>query len=236
MSVKIELPSTVIETRKVVKQAQRHISNLSKIEKENNQFNKLTAAERRIKIAQDVIKQVKQQRYIASTGNYFRMDLPEEAFGKELQPYLKDKLKCKVCALGACFASKVRLSDNFQIPAIESYADSQIALTTINSDVHDELRKLFSANQRTLIESAFEQVHMIHEDATVSSTMYIVQAAIDFGKRYGLPSLRLIKIMQNIIDNYGFFVPKPGLENKIHGFAAAKAKLSKKPSYKRKKK
>ncbi len=166
-------------------------------------FNESSKAERRVIIAQDVLKHIVTKEYFINKGAYLR--LPEELFifknvKKKLQSLFGQINQCKVCALGAIFMSKCSINDG------QILGDSVLDYRGDDTLYYTSLRKHFSNRQLVLIESAFEM-----EDDMSSMSRY--QGGIDciksiaFGKNFSDSPERLTAIMNNLIKNKGTFKP-----------------------------
>ncbi len=144
----------------------------------------------RVFLARDVIKQINTGKLIAERMTYFKNDTVSHRFfiskenGKEsLQDVLleEDVAPCRVCALGALWASKV-IHKNEAV--IEDGLGSRRALDR-------DLRAAFSEAQIRLIEIYFEGFYgvSIYRDKHLEDED------------------RMIAIMKNIIKNRGEFIP-----------------------------
>lgn len=158
-------------------------------------------ATKRVRIAQDVILQLKQKRIVANEGRYFLLPFedPEKLVrpGRELQKVLP-KIQCRTCALGGLFAARVNLFNKFKITKAMTL-DCEVDQV----DLQAELRKYFDGYQLDLIEIAFETTEFVWNDVSPTGA----KRAISFGKRYLTSRNRMIGIMRNIIKNDGTFIP-----------------------------
>lgn len=81
----------------------------------------LTPAERRVRIAKDVLEQIKAQRLFARRGLYVRLLEPEAkkaldaGMGQEAQPLLAGK-QCDVCAIGSVLIAYIDRYDRAKVP------------------------------------------------------------------------------------------------------------------------
>ena len=214
----MNLPKTVWESKRLLTRVENHIKRLEKARTKakvtslsqlnkaaNTHFASLTPAQQRIAIAKDVIASVRSGQYEASPGTYFStFGIPDDAVGKELQTFLKKGVECNVCVLGACFASKVKIANNYKL---RSHADfrGEVDFDRINDEARFKLGSVFPVRHRDLMESAFEQSDMHESDDSADYDR--IQEAIEFGNRYADPAERMIAIMTNIIHNGGTFEP-----------------------------
>lgn len=163
------------------------------------QFALLPSAAKRVEIAKDVIKHLDTQRLTAGHGGYASIPhiLGEDWNNDDVE--MRDILNrskdaaCKVCALGALFIADILKRDNFTM------GDYKARSTFYNT--RQKVGDYFELDQLNLIESAYEVSHMHTTD--------VVQAvkAQEFKKEIWEPKDRLTAIMENIIENYGTFIP-----------------------------
>ncbi len=170
------------------------------------EFNALGRKERKVFIAEDVLKQLRKLN--VSENNYFSMNkMLSEYRGKELKDVLpKIRQKCHVCALGACFLSVVSIVDDFKI--CEDTVDTCCFSLSLTDDswidiesMSGHLKKVFTEREMALIEAAFER--MLVQDVFPEADPAVAKA-ISFGLSYSDPKERLRAIMKNIIKNKGF--------------------------------
>lgn len=139
-----------------------------------------------VEIAKDVIKQLLAERITSTPGVYIEISSSELGNVDFQTAFKKGKIKqCDVCALGSLLIGYVDIEDEMTIKEVDnSGAD----------DIREILKGIFSDNQLTIIERAFEG-NMY--DATTYS----------FYRKYDSPTERMIAIMENIIKNKGRFIP-----------------------------
>jgi hypothetical protein len=111
---------------------------VKRIRDRNRRFAKMSAARKRVTIAQDVLDWLMNKRIVATSGTYVAENLLIN--GDKLRP----SVQCNVCALGAMFCT---LTARVKDLSIKLHASSSPAST---------LFKYFSPTQVDLIESAFE--------------------------------------------------------------------------------
>jgi hypothetical protein len=152
---------------------------------------KLTPKQFRIKLAKDVIAQIKAKKYIPSHC-YTQLNRPDYSNGdKSAKEVINEKTsKCEVCGIGALVTSHIRFNNECSL--WEYDALNQII-------IHEILSPYFSEEQLWLIESAYERCA---EDCLSVSH----QAARFYGDEYEEASNRLVAIMKNIIENDGKFI------------------------------
>lgn len=181
-------------------------------------FSSLSAAERRVRIAQDVIAALKAKRIIADQGCWCRV---EDGNGVELivnendvEPDVREVFakaqSCTVCALGGIFVAAVERFNklplsNFFIPEVVN-DDGEEAYVVEDFDYGDFVKylgKFFSGGQLALIENAFEL-----NDGGLTGDIGEAkgQACALWGNQYQTAEERMIAIMRNIIRNEGTFV------------------------------
>lgn len=179
--------------------------------KKQTPFSKLSKPEQRVKVAKDVLLQLKKKTYIASVGKYVvTNDLLEIGLKKEddIRKNFKKIQQCRCCALGSCLLSITKFKNTLTVGDLGG---------GINSYKEKEAKKLFtmfSPQQLLLIENSFE--------GSPSDSMTMRIGANVFGKnttneqdekctsfynRYDNVNDRLVAIMKNIVANKGTFKP-----------------------------
>ena len=130
------------------------------------EFRALSPERKRIEIARDALAQLAAGRFVAEQNTYFslfsdnhlyseRRELAEPFQGQELRDVIAQVETCHVCAMGACFASAVRLDDNLKLRADEGDYARHSRDATAN-DFNGKLAEFFTDRQLELIEAAFE--------------------------------------------------------------------------------
>ncbi len=185
---------------------------MSHTSKKNAAFKKLTKSQKRVAIAKDVLKYLKNGKLQAMNGTYIEAAVPgDNVTTCEL---FKKAETCTVCALGAIFVAgtlrdcTIVKEDTLFTSLNEShndyYTNEMVPATTEASPDPDEMRtslsKYFSEKQLETIENAFE-----HTDANGEGkgrTFFSYDEVDDFSS-----DEKLRKIMKNIIANDGTFKP-----------------------------
>lgn len=180
----------------------------------NQAFAKLTKAQKRVRIAQDVIAQVKLGQIKAQHNTY----IDESQFdngdtdlsGRQLSELVGDR-SCDACGIGSVFIATVRRRDAFE------YDGCGVG----DADMLDYLRDFWDPQQLRLIEAAFDtpQIPLGAKE----------QAAVAFRRMYEDVEAEednadelLVKIMENVIRNRGTFRPdrEPGIKEQIKNMNA----------------
>lgn len=112
-------------------------------------------------IAQDVIAQIKARRYTAESMVYVGSDLTstidDAAPDANLQTLLKKEITkakpCRVCGLGACFISAVRLYNDAPVSTLHSDTNCGSFPT---KKLRRTLLRFFTLREQGLIEASFE--------------------------------------------------------------------------------
>lgn len=184
------------------------------------EFAKLTNTTQRIKIAEDVLAQLKAKAYAATQGTYCSIKGISlwANRGKELRDAVETKAveSCTVCALGSMFMSAIRLGDNCKVTNSVSMYNGESEegnYIAVGGDlIHDRIHQIFGQDRR-LIESAFEGADMDLEDYIDANPELeldfdqLERDCIDFYEVYPEDDERLAAIMKNIIRNEGKFIP-----------------------------
>lgn len=155
-----------------------------------------TAAEKRVRVAKDVLLRIKSGQYRPATGNWLRAAGPfdPDAPAEEIQ--------CECCALGAVLASAAICSKRGTLGKV--FDESEDLGGHLADREHTRLSGLFSTRQAVMIEQAFEGPFGYFCDEEFPMNL---NSLAFFGKYEEDPQARLAAIMQNIIDNGGKFVP-----------------------------
>lgn len=159
---------------------------------------KMTAAQKRVAIAKDVIAGLNDESLIAETGVYLHLIPKTGLVGALSSPrkrfdviLCKNVKACEVCGLGAIFVSAVKRFDEITVAGIGRVDQNYVFPPGKEGDKLDVwageyLSKFFLVDQILLIESYFETKW---QKTIVNSTD------------------RMIAIMKNIIKNRGTFKP-----------------------------
>lgn len=150
---------------------------------------------RAVLIAGDVLKWMRTRRLKVQRDIYVSFS-KDPAVGTPLHPILKTLVTaqrpCTVCALGACLIAKIDRYNAVEMPDGFTQSITRAGISDI-----------FSEHQMILIENAFEMSFYDYVDG-------ISFDAVAFGRTdAGGPRRRLRRIMRNIIENRGVFVPPP---------------------------
>jgi hypothetical protein len=161
-----------------------------------------------VKIAKDVLQQLRLGRYIATQGTYVQVVTPEDGcldpdftnidMSQSFQKFFKQNKEatCDVCALGSAFVSLVNIENKCSVEDIQD-----------TNKLFDRLVKYFGNENIALMESAFEVRNMNSNTDDIDYEMLV--AAAEWGNRYDDPTVRLRAIMLNVIRNRGDFkLPK----------------------------
>lgn len=174
--------------------------------KANKAFNGLSAAEKRVAIAQDVLLQIKNKFIKVEPGTWVSLDFKDEELltpNESAQKTLSNNTEqCQACALGSLFICSIRLGNRLTV--------EEAGFKYGVGDQEDIMERLslgiFSKEQLKLIEVAFEGGlggyavgDLEDKDAG--------EAAMLFSERLLGDKARLVKIMKNIIKNDGTFIP-----------------------------
>lgn len=189
-----------------------------------------------VKIAKDVLAQIKAKRFVAESGTYCRPESPiadnmglheyERYENSDFKQAFKNGVvtECNVCALGSLFTAMVADKNSMSVRDMHDVGFSGI----ISSN---KLGKYFTAKELCLMEYVFELgnageienrgygaywIECMSQD-TLNASCYQfgdgtyhpateLKAALRFGNKYSNDENRLKAIMNNIIKNKGHFV------------------------------
>lgn len=191
------------------------------------QYKKMTAAQKRVTIAKDVVAALNSKIYIANHSQYIKqMQLDGEVMElgwmgahrlDDIQQALPKIKECEVCAMGACIMSITKYENRLTFDDIGKTTDSMSSTTA------EVVQEVFSANQLAMIEIMFEGYYSGVEHpitnkicngdnygrdklgAEVSGED--AQMCMRFHSKYDNDDKRMRAIMQHIVDNAGDIVP-----------------------------
>lgn len=148
-------------------------------------FRKLTAAQKRVAIAKDVLKQISARRIKIQRGVFVlsRLDNETAVYNQASVRKLKS---CTACAVGAAIVCGMRLFNKVERSLI---------------DRPNALEEWFTPSQIQEIEWAFECGNGYFSQRDRS------HPAVLFGERYSGPTERARAIFKNITTHNGEFVP-----------------------------
>lgn len=205
----------ITDLNKERKKLINEIKEIEAIEAKNALFAQASPTKKRVLIAQDVINSIRASQYTADTGIWCKLNTNKELSnqrGEQLQHLLQDtaNTSCRVCALGACFTSAVKLGNDQLID------DHIVANHGANLSENDAppsrnriIKRYFTPDQSKLIELAYEQGNGWYklENVRGKEVLAISKKAVAFGRKYQDDSGRMIAIMENIVKNNGTFKP-----------------------------
>ena len=168
---------------------------------DNRAFQALTARQKRLQIATDVLQYLDDNIVIKPRhSGYFSLYLNHgDSQAVQSEVILNTTAeRCQVCAKGALLITKVR---NYNGYRINRFSDE-------DEHVFRGLRGIFSTAQLDLIESAYERIP--RRDTELRTSKAVDDAATemykDFGSMYVDDSKTLRSIMENITGNDGDFI------------------------------
>jgi len=158
------------------------------------EFNKLSAAQKRVAIAKDVLLRIKKKNIKQYQGDFFlnKEDIFEELDEKDSIQDAINSSQCEVCAKGALVCSWVGNFNKVKKEDIESFEVNLV----FEDAAPKGLVKLFGRDMLDSIEYNFEG-----EDYAWTSHNALRKG---YNKKY---NNNLRAIMQNIIENEGKFIP-----------------------------
>lgn len=208
-----------------------------KVTKSNNDFEKMTAKEKRVTIARDVLMQIQSKRLIPKSGVWL-LGVVDGVFEKdiELQKVLENVKECEGCALGGMFMCTVERANKLKISQLEdTYINcdqnhknfGEITANEVSqNDIYNYMKRFFSKTQLDLIETTFELTNggaEVSESVQKLATDFWADFCVSENKEDGCildPEDRMRLIMENIVANNGTFVPtkKPLAVYKTPGY------------------
>lgn len=192
---------------------QKHEEEVITISKET--FSKLSKAEQRMYIAQDVIDRINLKQFTAMNGSFCYTKRGNVELEKGLiSNILKDpKVTCEVCAKGGLFMAFIGIVNKHDLKETIAGANAY----KLNSKPMNFLSEIFTKYQLTLIETAYEgRVYPYNLDLTTIDEKKCLafyfkchgKEADMFSKPDTAKSNATLKaICKNIIKNKGLFIP-----------------------------
>jgi hypothetical protein len=166
-------------------------------------FSKLTRAQKRVRIAQDVLAQLESGEISATHGIYLENKnrnkmVAKNADGDTELCDILNSTQCRVCGIGALFVGAVKLADRLKIRDLNRKSSSDYGRgydvrQLWSDDIRSYLHRFFSKDQVAAIEAAFERGVVEHVAARV------------FAPKVKGAKNRMRLIMENIIVNGGTF-------------------------------
>lgn len=183
--------------------------------KPKTRFHKLKKSERAVAVAKDVLKHLDTLRM--TQGDYLSgtLKLPAEQIGKidagtQMQTLCDVATeRCRVCAIGACFLSHVRLFNEVSLGDVLGRqmfeyrkADAEyLPFSIVDTVMRRYLDDYFGRQNLQLIEAAFERC------TGYAYGHHQAYDAVEFGAKFALATNRMQAIMENVIANNGTFIP-----------------------------
>lgn len=164
----------------------------------------MTAQEKRISLAKDVIAQLEAKCITAMNSQYCNIQFAEELDETLQVNQVLDKVtSCDVCLKGALFITDVINRNHCTIGEVGNEKVSW------NRVISKRFADVFTQDQLDLMEVAFEGDIVQEGDylGTWIEPTDIGQAALDFYDSNKNPDIMIIEILQNLIENDGEFIP-----------------------------
>ncbi len=183
-------------------------------EEQNRIYAKASKRQKRVIIAQDVLKALKAKRLVPQTGTYFDagVSFPTQGWSSSpirqaietdptgsFQDLIPQLPACTACAKGAIFVCTALRQNQ-----VENQLLRDRTATGLFSDANlsNALQGVFSPSQLRVIENEFECKRIIKRGP------YAVMGLQRFGEKR-----RMKEIMENIVRNKGTFKPKKALKS-----------------------
>lgn len=196
------------------------IGQLSKLNKtivaSNAEFKKMSKPQKRVRIAQDVLAQIKARRLVPVRENGYICDaegVENQAPDTEVSAVAERVTSCQVCGIGSLFVVGIQRDESLKLGDLNdvkerlnnpgTYPATAFGLDNVDQkDIHKFLGKYFTKSQLQLIEDVFEtDATYLDEDGDEES------ASERFAAKYPEDEERLVAIMKNIVKNEGVFIP-----------------------------
>ncbi len=172
-----------------------------KIKSENEAFEKMTKAEKRVVIAKDCLLRIELEQIVPERNKFCRLAGEYEYSSKSIQETLNttNKLVCSACAKGSLFMSYIGRVNKTNFTDIDNDNSKR------DSD-HKKLQEIFTLKQLSLIEYVFEGSQYIYSDNKDKNIIHDSSKMVAFRSKYEYnDELTLKAICENIIKNKGTF-------------------------------
>lgn len=179
---------------------------MKKTKKKITPFSKLSKPQQRVRIAKDVLLQLKKKKYIAAEGAYINntdlMFYSGLSSSDDIQKNFSKIHECRCCALGSCLLSITKFKNTLNVgDVMGKYNFLQKS---------KKLFKMFSPKQLLLIENSFEGRPSSDTMTRVGNKVFGANTTrkeniecMAFYYKYPNSNSRLIAIMKNIVANKG---------------------------------
>ena len=161
--------------------------------------------EKAVAVARDVLKYLDSLEF--TTSNYLEipdtLSVPGEGDLKDCVDVVQKG--CRVCLLGACLLSKSRLFDEVPLKDLFNHFLYHPTRYITDRNTYRLLESVFSRDQMTMMESAFQQDSWFAIQEKVETRL--AEDSQDFGSRYDNKADRARAVMENVIANGGVFIP-----------------------------
>lgn len=160
------------------------------------EFDKLTEAEQRVVIAEDLIARLDAKTFIATKGTYWRANVRTP---RNRETQLRDVYKgkvCRGCQIGGMFACALDRHNALKLSDLGTYS-SPACLS--DARMREYLTQWFSEKDISAMERAFEAWE---PDSGTDQTDFR-----PFGQAFPLSKDRMRLIAENVIKNKGQFMP-----------------------------
>jgi hypothetical protein len=172
--------------------------------KRTQAFLNLPINEKRIAIAEDVIAQIRQQKFKAERCTFTDIGnivLPEGDGSSMQNVLLKTQEHCEVCARGAIFLSTIRKSNKC---SVKDYLNNE----DYNSRNPNKIEKRYFSPETLLsMEKIFEQHFSKFTKTEEKMYNFLVEKYEDSMLSFSFADFTLVGMMRNIIENNGQWKP-----------------------------
>lgn len=207
-----------------VKAAADDLAMAMRVLKNNADFEKLSQAEKRVAIAQDVLVQLQMEKIVPTQGLYLEGPDDSEVAIKPSTPIKNvtawQEPGCSVCAKGALFVSAVKMMNGRKVKELKDLnwltdengqdINKYDAFSVGNDTIVDYLGDVFLSDQLNMIEAAFEENNI--DDYLADELKRKVRKktghhSIYFRQEESDEAERMRLIMENVVKNKGTFKP-----------------------------
>lgn len=170
----------------------------------NAKFKALKPAEKRVRIAKDILGYIQSEKFKPMSGLYVSFDgLPD--YSNSVQDNF-DNITCECCAMGACLLSATKYLNKVEMSEVE---------IAHRKDKWKILKGIFTPKQMLMIETAFECKYDEEGAMRIGKDVFKGEITkeegkicVDFSRQFDSETSRMIGIMENIVVNKGTFKPQ----------------------------
>lgn len=213
------------------------VSKMTKVQR-NAWYNTLTKPQKAVAICEDVLLQIKNEKYTMKSGKYVSLQIADNITTRTVKDIFKKtaldeviaakSITCQVCAMGSCLMSAVRLGNQVEVCDVIEFDESDLKenywgevligagdLVSQSENIEwTKLEEAFTVKEYKAMEFVFEDsdIHDTFEDDEESEEVISALSKSEYKKLSSTE--KMIKMCKQIIKAGGyFFIEGADLEN-----------------------